>query len=74
MLIGYATSLNRNVVEGEGRNSPFVAALLKHIETPGLEIDALMRNVRDDVHEATGGKQSPASYATTSGNRFLTPR
>ena len=39
----------RSRADGDGRNSPFTAALLRHIETPGLEINFLFRNVRDDV-------------------------
>lgn len=70
----FATSAGRKTVDGTGRNSPFTAALLKHIETPGQEITTLTRGLRDDVAAATGGKQIPASYATVSGDRYLMPR
>jgi uncharacterized caspase-like protein len=36
-------------LDGDGRNSPFTAALLKHINTPGLELSSLMKRVRSDV-------------------------
>jgi hypothetical protein len=40
-----------------GRNSPFTAALLKHIVAPGLEIGPLMKRVRTDVIATTHEKQ-----------------
>lgn len=74
LLMVFATSAGRKTIAGEGRNSPFSAALLKHIETPDQEITLLTRHVRDDVMAATGGKQIPANYAIVSGDRFLMPR
>lgn len=74
LLMVFATSAGRKTIAGEGRNSPFSAALLKHIETPGQEITLLTRHLRDDVLAATGGKQIPFSYATVSGDRYLMPR
>ena len=44
-----------------GENSPYVKALLHHLRTPMLELGDFFGNVRDDVIEATGGKQSPYS-------------
>ena len=44
---------------GDAPNSPFTTALLNQIETPGLSISDMMIKVRNDVAEATGGKQSP---------------
>ena len=52
-LIAYATQPDNVALDGDGRNSPFTAALLKHIATPGLEISALMKRVRADVIVAT---------------------
>lgn len=40
-------------------NSPFTAALLRHIATPGQGISDLMIAVRNDVEQATGGAQVP---------------
>jgi TPR repeat protein len=50
-----------------GEHSPFAAALLKHIETPGLEINALLRLVHDDTVAATNGKVEPAVDGSLSG-------
>jgi hypothetical protein len=39
---------------------------LRHLETPGLEINFLFRNVRDDVITATRGQQEPFVYGSLS--------
>jgi uncharacterized caspase-like protein len=50
---------SRTTFDGDGRNSPFTTALLRHMPTPGLEIGAIMKRVRLDVISSTGGKQVP---------------
>jgi uncharacterized caspase-like protein len=55
-MIAYATQPDNVALDGEGRNSPFTAALLKHLVTPGLEIGTLMKRVRADVIAATREK------------------
>jgi uncharacterized protein YraI len=59
VLIGFATAPGEVALDGDGDNSPFTTALLKHIETPGLEIEIMMKRVKADVYAATGGSQSP---------------
>jgi hypothetical protein len=49
-----------------GGHSPFTKALLNNIETPGLEINFLFRNVRDDVLEQTHHMQEPFLYGSLS--------
>lgn len=57
--VAFATQPDNVALDGEGRYSPFTAALLKHIRTPGLKIEALMLRVRGEVATATKGKQYP---------------
>jgi len=57
--IAFATDPGKVALDGEGRNSPFTAALTKHIEVPDQSVADLMINVRNEVVEATGGKQTP---------------
>lgn len=45
-------------IEGSA-NSPFTAALLNHIAEPDQSISDLMIKVRNEVVDATGGKQTP---------------
>jgi hypothetical protein len=58
-LVAFSTSPGSVAQDGAGRNSPFAAALLRHLATPGLEIRQLMTRVRRSVVEATGGQQVP---------------
>ena len=59
MLIGFATAPGDVAADGDGRNSPFTTALLKHISTPGLEIQQLMTRVKREVYNSTKENQEP---------------
>jgi Caspase domain len=66
VLVAYAARDGTTARDGDGRNSPFTMALLRNIETPGIEITFMFRNVRDDVMEATGNAQQPFVYGSLS--------
>jgi uncharacterized protein YraI len=59
VLIGFATAPGEVALDGDEDNSPFTTALLNHIETPGLEIEIMLKRVKADVYAATQGSQSP---------------
>jgi hypothetical protein len=59
MLIAYATQPNEVAEDGDGRNSPFTAALVEEIKRPGLEVATIFRHVQTRVNEASGGRQMP---------------
>jgi hypothetical protein len=69
-LVAYAAKHGEVALDGEGENSPFVTALVRHIATPGIEINKLFRLVRDDVLTATGRKQEPFVYGSLPGEDF----
>src|SRR5262249_55070116 len=66
VLVAYAARDGTTASDGQGRNSPYTTALLRHLETPGLEIEFLFRNVRDDVMSATSDEQQPFVYGSLS--------
>jgi hypothetical protein len=66
VLIAYAAKDGTTAEDGDGRNSPFTTALLKNMETPGLEITFMFRNVRDEVMQATKREQQPFVYGSLS--------
>lgn len=68
MLISYATSPGMVALDGQGRNSPYTAALVKHIEKPGIGINDLMIKVRQDVLATSRGKQVPWEHSSLTGN------
>jgi hypothetical protein len=73
-MFAFATSPGAVTINGTGRNSPFTAALLKHIREPGLEISAFMTRVRGDVYTATDRKQIPWAHSSFMGEFVLVPR
>jgi tetratricopeptide (TPR) repeat protein len=70
-LVAYAAKHGEVALDGEGGNSPFVAALAKHLPTPGLEINKLFRLVRDEVLTATQRKQEPFVYGSLPADDFF---
>ncbi len=66
VLVAYAARDGTTALDGDGKNSPFTAALLRNIETPGVEVTFMFRNVRDDVMEATANEQQPFVYGSLS--------
>ena len=69
-LVAYATAANALANDGTDRHSPYTTALLKHLETPGLEINLLFGRIRDSVFEATAGRQTPFTYGSLGGDPF----
>ena len=70
-LVAYAAAAGTTAADGRGRNSPYTAALLSHLETP-LEIGLLFRRVRAQVLAATNGVQRPHEYHSLVGEHYLT--
>jgi tetratricopeptide (TPR) repeat protein len=68
MLVVFAAKHGQVAFDGQGGNSPFVAALVQRMLTPQLEIRKMFDLVRDDVMAATGRRQQPFSYGSVPGN------
>jgi tetratricopeptide (TPR) repeat protein len=66
-LVVYAAKHGQTALDGEGEDSPFAVAVVQRIATPGVEINKLFRLVRDDVMEATAGRQEPYTYGSLPG-------
>lgn len=73
LFIAFATAPNDVAQDGEGRNSPFTAALLRRLPTPGLEIQQVMTRVKADVQQATDGEQRPWHNSDLSAEVYLAP-
>ena len=60
LIIAYGTQYMATAADGDPNgDSPFTAALLKHIATPGLDVKDMFFKVAGDVISATKGKQRP---------------
>lgn len=70
-LVAFATAPGAEAADGTGANSPFTTALLKHLPTPGLEINVMLTRVRVDVREATGGEQIPWTSSSLAREVYL---
>ncbi|BDG72066.1 caspase family protein [Roseomonas fluvialis] len=72
-LIAFATAPGEVAEDGNGTHSPFTAALLRKIGTPGLELRSMMAEVRREVREATGGRQVPWEHSAMEGAFYFIP-
>lgn len=70
-LVAYAAREGTVASDGDGRNSPYAVALVKALETEGLEIGKFFRQVRDEVLAVTGNAQEPFFYGSLSSDDFF---
>jgi uncharacterized caspase-like protein len=73
-LIAYAARAGSTADDGDGQHSPFTAAVLKNLTTPGLDVRLAFGRVRDEVLKVTGNRQEPFVYGSLGGgNVALVP-
>ena len=66
-LVAYAAKAGSVSYDGDGVNSPYATALIKHLTEPGLDIRIALGRVRDEVLAMTGGRQEPFIYGSLGG-------
>lgn len=71
IIIAFATEPGNVASDGVGRNSPFTAALLEHLATPGLEIRKAFTRVRTVVLNETDRRQRPFLSDGLAGDFYL---
>lgn len=69
-LVAYAAKHGQTADDGASSNSPFAASLVRHMQTPGLEINLVFRRVRDEVMATTGKRQEPFTYGSLPSEAF----
>ena len=67
-LIAYSAKAGSTAQDGDGKNSPFTAALSRHLTTPGLDVRRAFGFVRDDVLKSTNNRQEPFVYGSLGGD------
>ena len=72
-LVAFATAPGTVALDGKGAHSPFTSALLAHIETPGVDIDVMMKRVRGEVTKGTNERQVPWTNSSLVGEFQLAP-
>ena len=70
-VIAFATSPGDVALDGDGDNSPFTSALIRHIDTPNVSIQTVMTRVTGDVYDQTEKRQRPWVNASLIGEVFL---
>ena len=72
-FIAYSTQPGNVALDGNGRNSPFTSALVKHMSATGRNLPATMIEVRKDVVAATNGRQVPWDHSALTGDFYFVP-
>jgi uncharacterized caspase-like protein len=72
-FIAYSTQPGNVALDGKGKNSPFTAALSKHVREPGRDLTSVMIETRKDVLAATAGKQVPWDHSALTGEFYFQP-
>ena len=69
-LIAYATSPGHTASDGESSNGLYTSALLKFMRNPGLTIEQVFKQVRNEVSDKSGGAQIPWETTSLTGEDF----
>lgn len=69
-LIGYATAPGEVAADGDGANSPYTLALSRSMNTPGLTVERMFKQVRNDVRAETDNQQTPWEASSLTGADF----
>jgi uncharacterized caspase-like protein len=70
-FIAYSTQPGNVALDGQGRNSPFTAALLEGLREPGRNLTTVMIEVRKQVLATTHGKQVPWDHSALTGDFYF---
>jgi hypothetical protein len=69
-IISYSTQSGRTAADGDGRNSPYTAAFLRHIEDRD-EISTVFHHISADVYDSSSGAQVPELSLSFFGEFYL---
>ena len=72
-LIFYATRPGEVSMDGDKKNSPFTTALTKHMKTPGLRLEQVLRETIKEVKTKTYNKQIPWQEGFVLNDFYFTP-
>jgi uncharacterized caspase-like protein len=61
-VVAFAASRNQTASDGTGPHGLYTSYLLKRMLAPGLPVEQMFKYVRNDVSDATQGKQVPEEW------------
>ena len=70
-ILAYATAPGSVAADGVGRNGLYTSKLLKHMMTPGLAIEKVLKNVRIEVMKESGMRQVPWESSSLTGDFYF---
>jgi hypothetical protein len=74
-LISFSTQPGNVALDGDGRNSPYTGALVKHLTAAKEDLSAILIDVRNDVMQETRNKQVPWEHVALRARFYFgTPR
>ncbi|MFH1135462.1 MAG: SUMF1/EgtB/PvdO family nonheme iron enzyme [Pseudomonadota bacterium] len=71
--IAFSTGPGSVAADGEAENGLFSGSFLRHMRTPGLKIEDVMKRVRNDVLSASRNKQTPWESSSLTGDFYFIP-
>jgi Caspase domain len=71
-LISFSTQPGNVALDGEGRNSPFAGALVKHLSSSQDDLGSILIAVRNDVMEKTQRRQVPWEHTAMTRRFYFT--
>jgi TPR repeat protein len=73
-LIAFSTAPGEVALDGDGKNSPYSAAIARAIPVPGLAIEEVFKRARQDVMSATANAQVPWEHSSLTGRFVFVPK
>jgi len=70
-ILAFSTSPGSVAADGSGRNGLYTSKLLKHMASPGLNIEKVFKKVRIDVARSSGKKQTPWESSSLMGDFYF---
>jgi hypothetical protein len=70
-LMHFATRPGGVAADGDGSNGRYTAELLKHMRTPGLQVELMLKRVASGVRQASAGEQVPWSEGSLDGDFYF---
>lgn len=72
-LMHFATRPGGVAADGTGGNGLYTSELLKHLKTPGLPVESMLKRVAAGVKQASGGDQQPWTEGALDGEFYFAP-
>lgn len=72
-LLAYATAPGKVAYDGTGANGLYTTELLKALDTPGLKVEDVFKQVRINVLKASDNQQIPWESSSLTGEFFFRP-